>query len=71
MRMRSERTIRWQYISATSVKKSEINPEPRYLKVVWGVGYSQLRLSNKINDDLNSDIFVTVDGEQIVLHKMY
>ena len=40
MRMRSERTIRWQYISATSVKKIEINPkEPRYLKVVWGVGY--------------------------------
>ena len=40
MRMRSERTIRWQYISANIREKIEINPkEPRYLKVVWGVGY--------------------------------
>lgn len=39
MRMRSERTIRWQYIRHIR-EKIEINPkEPRYLKVVWGVGY--------------------------------
>lgn len=37
--MPSEPTIPWRYTSGISVK-IEINPkEPRYLKVVWGVGY--------------------------------
>ena len=34
--MLSMRIIQWRYIR----EKIEINPkEPRYLKVVWGIGY--------------------------------
>ena len=40
MRKQSERTIRLQYNIRHIREKIEINPkEPRYLKVVWGVGY--------------------------------
>ena len=36
----SARTIRWRYISGISGRRSRSIPkEPRYLKVVWGVGY--------------------------------
>ncbi len=38
MRMPSGQTIRWPYRHIR--EKIEINPkDPRYLKVVWGVGY--------------------------------
>ncbi len=34
------RKILWLYTSAKYVKKIEADPKnPRYLKVVWGVGY--------------------------------
>ncbi len=34
------RKIQWRFTSGKSVKKIEIDPKnPRFLKVVWGIGY--------------------------------